>query len=121
MSDRNGADIVEVAKTRRGQRYVLGAKVAKDNPNWQGPWDCAEFASWCAYQAYQIVFGLRPARADRGDAYSGYWYEDADEPGTAIQWTHALNIPGAILVRRPRPKLIGHVAIALGDGTGFTV
>jgi peptidoglycan hydrolase-like protein with peptidoglycan-binding domain len=117
VSDRKGSDIVDVARTRRGQRYVLGAKVPKDNPNWMGPWDCAEYASWCAYQAYQIPFGMRPARADKGDAYSGYWYDDAQEPGVAIAWREALNIPGAILVRRPRSQAIGHVSISLGDGT----
>ncbi len=113
---RKGEDIIVLARTCVGQRYVLGAKVPKDNPNWRGPWDCAEFASWCAYQTYQIVFGMRPARADRGDAYSGFWFDEAGEPGVAISWKHALNIKGALLVRRPRPKLIGHVAISLGDG-----
>jgi hypothetical protein len=111
-----GQDIVAVARTRLGEKYVLGAKVPKDNPNWKGPWDCAEFVSWCAFQAYGIAFGMRPQRADRGDAYSGYWYDDAREPGIAIRWRDALDIPGAILVRKPRPQLIGHVSICVGDG-----
>ncbi|MGR8964214.1 peptidoglycan-binding protein [Rhizobium leguminosarum] len=115
-SGNSGTDIISLAKSCIGQAYVLGAKVPKDNPNWKGPWDCAEFTSWCAYQTYGIVFGMRPVRADRGDAYSGFWYDDANEPGVAISWKDALNIPGAFLVRRPRPKLIGHVAISLGDG-----
>lgn len=114
--DNKGEDILALARACIGQRYVLGAKVPKDNPRWKGPWDCAEFASWCAYQAYGIAFGMRPNRADRGDAYSGYWYDDAKEPGVAISWKDALDIPGAFLVRRPRPKLIGHVAISVGDG-----
>lgn len=115
-SQRLGEDIIKVATSRLGQRYVLGAHVPKDNPNWRGPWDCAEFASWCAWQAYRVAFGMRPLRADRGDAYSGFWYDDASEPGVAIRWQNALNIPGALLVRRPRPGTIGHVAISLGDG-----
>jgi peptidoglycan hydrolase-like protein with peptidoglycan-binding domain len=114
--EKNGADIIAVARTRVGQRYVLGAKVPKNNPNWSGPWDCAEFASWCAYQTYQIVFGMRPANAESGDAFSGFWFDDAKEPGVAIRWQDALDVPGALLVRRPRPKLIGHVSISLGDG-----
>jgi hypothetical protein len=114
--EKSGANIIALARTCIGQRYVLGAKVPKDNPHWKGPWDCAEFASWCVFQSYGIVFGMRPARADRGDSYSGFWYDDADEPGAAIPWRDALHIAGAFLVRRPRPKLIGHVAISLGDG-----
>lgn len=111
-----GKDIVDLAVTCLGQKYVLGAVVPKDNPNWKGPWDCAEFASWCAYQAYGIVFGMRPRRADAGDAYSGSWFEDANQPGVAISVADALKIPGALLVRKPRPKVIGHVAICVGDG-----
>ena len=113
-----GEDIVRVARTRIGDRYVLGAAVPKRNPDWRGPWDCAEFASWCAYQAYGLVVGMRPARIDRGDAYSGFWFQDASQPGAMIPWSTALRIEGAVLIRKPRPKLVGHVAIALGDGDG---
>lgn len=117
MTDRLGQDILSIARTRVGQRYDFGATVPKDNPDWSGPWDCAEFASWCVWQAYQIPFGLRPRSAATGDAYSGYWHDDANEPGVGIPWQAALSIPGAILVRKPRSSGIGHVAISLGTGT----
>jgi N-acetylmuramoyl-L-alanine amidase len=90
------------------------------NPNWRGPWDCAEFASWCAYQAYGIIFAVRPPDPRMGESYSGWWYEDALAQNRTIPLGEALATPGAVLVRRPRvvdgKRRVGHVAISLGDG-----
>ena len=44
-----GNDLLRLAATRIGQKY-LNVLVPKDNPNWSGPWDCAEFASWVVFQ-----------------------------------------------------------------------
>jgi hypothetical protein len=112
-----GKDVIAIGSTRIGQSYVLGADVPLDNPNWQGPWDCAEFASWCAYQAYGIVFGAgKVAKVAKAEPYSGHWYSEGRKPGIAVPWRRALGIEGAFLVRKPRKKLIGHVAISLGNG-----
>lgn len=116
----DGNDILSIAERHLGEPYVLGSVAPLANPNWTGPWDCAEFASWCAYQAYGIVFAVRPPDPSRGESYSGWWYEDALTRDCAVKWEEAVAIPGAILVRKPlggTHKRIGHVAISRGDGT----
>lgn len=112
-----GSDVIEIAESRLGQKYVFGARAPLDNPNWNGPWDCAEYISWCVYQAYGLIFGAgRVTKPSKAEPYSGYWYDDAVKRGIAIDWQDALRIPGAVLVRRPTPGKIGHVAFAVGDG-----
>ncbi|MBL8298962.1 MAG: peptidoglycan-binding protein [Rhodanobacteraceae bacterium] len=113
----SGQDVIDVGSSRRGQAYVLGARVPLDNANWKGPWDCAEFASWCAYQAYGLIFGAgKVSQVAKAEPYSGHWYDDARTRGQVIRWQDALKIPGAALIRAPAPGKIGHVAFALGDG-----
>jgi hypothetical protein len=31
--------------------------VPKNNANWHGPWDCAEFMSWIVFQGAGILYG----------------------------------------------------------------
>lgn len=100
---------------------MLGARAPLTNPNWRGPWDCAELASWCAFQAYGVVFGCYGSSPRKADAYSGKWYEDARDEGTLITSREAMDMPGAIIGRRPKRsggRLIrmGHIAISLGGG-----
>lgn len=112
-----GSDVLEIGQSRLGQKYVFGARAPLDNPNWNGPWDCAEYISWCVYQAYGLIFGAgKVTKPSKAEPYSGYWYDDAIRRGTPIAWQDALTIPGAVLVRRPAPGKIGHVAFSLGDG-----
>lgn len=111
-----GQDVIDIGKTRVGQKYVWGTQVPLDNPNWSGPWDCAEFTSWCAYQAYGQIFGAGASRkVSQAEPYSGSWYAEARKSGTAISWQEALKIPGAVLIRAPGPGKTGHVAFAIGD------
>ncbi|MBF8753629.1 peptidoglycan-binding domain-containing protein [Pseudomonas guariconensis] len=111
-----GQDVLDVGLTRVGQKYILGARVPLNNPNWKGPWDCAEFTSWCAYQAYGQIFGAgNPARMDKAEPYSGHWYSEAKTKGKVITWQDALKIPGAVLIRAPAAGRIGHVAFSMGD------
>ncbi|MFG1420296.1 peptidoglycan-binding domain-containing protein [Roseixanthobacter liquoris] len=111
-----GQDVIDIGKTRVGQKYVWGARVPLNNPNWAGPWDCAEFTSWCAYQAYGRIYGAGTTRSlSEADPYSGYWYAEARKAGTAISRQEALKIPGAALIRAPGPGKTGHVAFAMGD------
>lgn len=115
-----GKDILTVACRHRGEAYVLGAIPLLANAAWRGPWDCAEFAAWCAYQAYGIIFAVRPPDPRRGESYSDWWAQDAISQGCGVEAATALRSPGAILVRRPRggaDKRMGHVAISMGDGT----
>lgn len=115
-----GADIIAVARAHLGEPYVLGARAPLANRSWRGPWDCAEFVSWCAYQAFGIIFAVRPPDPRTGESYSGWWAEDAVAGAADCRVADALAIPGAILVRRPTRRhgrpMIGHVAISLGDG-----
>lgn len=100
-----------------GESYVLGAIAPKSNPQWRGPWDCAEFCSWCVYQATGKLFGARPRNdADRADAFTGFWGEDARSIGKVISIGQAAATPGAFVLRLPG-SAIGHVAMSVGGGT----
>jgi hypothetical protein len=114
-----GKDIVDLALTKRGQPYVLGAQVHIANPDWSGPWDCAEFVSWACYHAYKSVIAVRPPDVRTGESYSGWWDEDATRLGGRIDAKAAIGTPGAVLIRRPGDfgRKIGHVAISIGDNT----
>jgi N-acetylmuramoyl-L-alanine amidase len=112
-------DLVKLANKHLGEAYILGAFAPKDNPKWKGPWDCAEFASWLAFQTTGLVLGCTnnndaPARAD---SFSGAWARDAAASQRTISIGQAKATAGAVLVRKPPPGGIGHVAISQGDGT----
>ena len=109
--------LLHIARKHVGEQYVLGALAPKANPNWHGPWDCAEFASWCIYQITGTLFGCRPRNGDpdRADAYSGFWADDARTLGTVISVGQAAATPGAFLLRFPG-SAVGHVAISAGGG-----
>ena len=117
-----GAHVLALAKTRIGEKYV-NVQVPKDNRNWHGPWDCAEFASWLVYQAIGKLYGCIDNAADPAvaDAYSGAWVRDAiDEILDPITQREANGIAGAVLIRKPpAPGKMGHIAIT--DGRGGTV
>lgn len=114
-----GIELVKLANEHVGERYILGAFAPKDNSNWKGPWDCAEFASWLAFQTTGLLVGCTDNNAHpaRADAYSGAWARDAAASGRPLSIGQAKAIAGAVLVRKPPPKGIGHVAISQGDGT----
>jgi len=108
--------IVELARQHIGERYVLGSHVPYDNPGHTGPWDCAEFATWLVYQSHGMLLGLRPRSLTRGDAYTGFWMDDADRFGLRISIAQALSTPGAMLCRSGLSGRIGHIALCVGDG-----
>jgi Putative peptidoglycan binding domain len=114
----DGVDIIAVATPHLGERYHLGARAPLTNPAHKGPWDCAEFASWCAYRTYGIVFGCFGQNPATADPYSGKWFDDAVAAGTLTSVSSALGTAGAFLLRKPGDFNIGigHVAISLGDG-----
>lgn len=114
-----GMDLVDLAMSRQGQKYVLGAKVHLANRDWSGPWDCAEFVSWACYHAYRVVIAVRPPNIQVGESYSGWWHEDSLELGGIVSASKAIVTAGAILIRKPgyAGMTIGHVAISRGDNT----
>lgn len=114
----NARALLRLARTHLGERYVLGAKVPKSNAEWRGPWDCAEFTSWCVYQTTGSLFGCKPKMQgpDVADAYTGWWYEDARKANALISVGQAAATPGTFLLRVPEAGVIGHVVISAGDG-----
>jgi cell wall-associated NlpC family hydrolase len=109
--------LLRLARQHVGEQYVLGAMVPKDNADWRGPWDCAEFASWCVFQVAGTLFGCRPRTdPDTADAYSGFWMEDVAKLGTKISIAQAAATAGAFLLRAPAPNAVGHVVICAGNG-----
>ena len=118
---KTGKDLLSLGRTRLGEKYVFGALVPKNDPNWHGPWDCAEDISWLIYQVAQILYGCNsdvgdPARADAGTVY---WARDARRLGKIISLQTAAAIPGAAVLRISTASLCGH--IVLSDGQGGTV
>lgn len=120
-SSLEGDQIVALARTRVGEKYVLGTLVPKDNANWMGPWDCAEFASWLVYQVTNHLYGCDRDVGDpsTADAYTGYWKRDAESMGTLISIDEAARTPGAAVLRFPQVGASGHIVIS--DGKGGTV
>ncbi len=117
----SGQEILDLAKMHVGEQYVLGASVPKNNANWKGPWDCAEFTSWLAYQVAKKLYGCdnnlgKPATAD---AYTGYWNRDALKLGRIITLEEAAKTPGANVLRVPVTGQTGHIVVS--DGKGGTV
>ena len=114
-----GNDLVKMANRHLNETYILGAFAPKNNPNWKGPWDCAEFASWLVFQTTGLVIGCtnnndNPTRAD---AFSGTWARDAAASQRSVSIGQARATTGAVLIRKPAPGGIGHVAISQGDVT----
>jgi len=105
------------ALLKLGQRYVLGCVVPKDDPDWGGPWDCAEFGSWNVFQETGKLVGCvdNDAPPARADAYTGAWARDAKRLLERISVEEAAGIAGAFLLREPRGKY-GHLAMSDGDG-----
>lgn len=116
---KKGRDIVKLAAQHINDRYVLGSSVPLSNKAWSGPWDCAEFASWCVYQVSKQIFGCRPngGNPDTVDAYTGYWGDDARKFKCTASIETAAATAGAFVLRLPQPGATGHIVISAGDGT----
>lgn len=108
-----GQQLIEKALLHQGEKYILGARAQFNNPNYKGPWDCAEFVSWIIFQTTKKRIGMRD-----GDAYTGYWAADADDANLCqqISLNEAYKTPGAILLRKPERGIIGHIVFSIGDG-----
>ena len=116
-----GDDIVTLGDKHVGDPYILGSLVPKDDADYKGPWDCAEFVSWLYYQTFGILYGCANNKGNphTADAYSGYWGRDAQELGHIITVEEAKATPGAVLLRLAGNGQIGHIVVS--DGNGGTV
>lgn len=95
-----GTDLVRPATRHVGESYILGVVAPKHNAAWRGPWDCAEFTSWCVFQTAGHLYGCNNnSNAMLADAYTGFWHRDAVSIGKRIDVAAAATIPGAAVLR----------------------
>jgi len=116
-----GERILGIARQHVGEKYILGVLVPKNNPNWKGPWDCSEFASWLVFQAATRLYGCDRDFGDpaTADAFTGYWNRDATSLGQIIPIEQAARTPGANVLRVAQLGTHGHIVVS--DGLGGTV
>lgn len=116
-----GKQMYELGLTRVGCKYSFGVVVPKDDKNYMGAFDCAEFASWDVYQVSGLLYGCTndSANPHSADAYSQSWIRDAKNKGQIISVNEGFRTPGAVLARVAGADIIGHAAIS--SGTGKTV
>ncbi|MGH7807282.1 MAG: peptidoglycan-binding protein [Thermodesulfobacteriota bacterium] len=112
--------ILDLASKHLGEQYVLGARAPMTDSNWKGPWDCAEFVSWCIYQTSGILYGTEPQNDPvRADAFTGFWTQQARRDNAIISIEDAAKIPAACLLRAPGSQRTGHIVFS--DGKGGTI
>lgn len=113
----SGVQMLELARTRVGQPY-RNVLVPKNDANWKGPWDCAEFMSWLVYQVSGTLYGCTDPNGHPAltEAYTGAWKSDSARRGKRVEVGLAAT-PGGVLLRYPpAPGKMGHIAIADGSG-----
>ena len=112
-----GQDFLDKAAQHIGEDYVYGTSVVLDDPEYSGPWDCAEFVSWVAKQVTGKLYGcLNPNTAP--DPWTGAWFADMHSGKVnQVSLGVAEKTPGAILLRFSKA---GH-HIVLSDGKGGTI
>ena len=93
-------DVFDLAIKHLGEPYVLGARAPMGNSKWRGPWDCAEFASWCLFQGTGVLFGVMPRNNPvAADAFTGFWADQAREAARRRahrnRGTYRRRLPGA--------------------------
>lgn len=110
-----GEDLLAQARKSLGDEYVYGADVDLNDPNWPGPWDCAEFCTWVVKQITGKIYGALEPDSDNPDPWTGAWASDVRKGKVIkIPVTQAAKTPGAILLRyRPGGH---HIVFSVGDG-----
>lgn len=117
----HGEKMLRLAETRIGEKYV-NVCIPKNNANWHGPWDCAEFMSWLVFQIGGFLYGCIDNKGNPAtvEAYTGAWQRDAAKLGRRISVAQAAGTVGAVLLRNPpAPGRMGHIVVC--DGKGGTV
>jgi N-acetylmuramoyl-L-alanine amidase len=117
----DGERMLQLAEAHIGEKYV-NICVPKNNPNWKGPWDCAEFMSWLVFQVGGFLYGCIDNNGNPAitEAYTGAWQRDCQKLGRKVAQDVAAKTPGAVLLRYPpAPGTMGHIVVS--DGKGGTV
>jgi len=96
---KTGEMILAQAETHLGQRYVLGARADLNDPNYAGPWDCAEMITFDVKMVTGKIYGALTPETNP-DPWTGAWYADM-KAGKVIEipLEQAMQTPGAILLR----------------------
>ncbi len=119
---KTGAGLLRRAREHIGEQY-RNVLVPKDNANWKGPWDCAEFVSWVVFQEANVILGCTDDAAPpaTADAYTGAWEREVQQKRvkTVTVDQAAATVGGIVLRFPPGPGTMGHIAIC--DGKGGTV
>ena len=116
----SAADLVRKLLPHAGEKYILGAVVPKEHPDWIGPWDCAEFVAWGIYQVSGRLVGCRAGRAPNRvpyqNSYTGWFGQDLPSCATEVTEDEAAEVPGCIALRIGRGEgQIGHIAVSRGS------
>ena len=116
-----GDNVVFLGDQHVGEPYLLGARVPKDDVNFKGPWDSAEFVSWLYYQTFGILYGCANNRGNPNtkDGCADNWSLDANTLGQIVTIEEAKSTPGAVIIRLAGNGEVGHIVIS--DGNGGTV
>ena len=115
-----GKAIFELGLKHIGESYVAGIQVPMNDQYWQGPWDCAELASWLVYQTSGLLYGTKTREdSELADAYTGYWGAQAEWDNATVDVKTAARTLGAFILRKPKPGKRGHIVIS--DGLGGTL
>ena len=117
---KKGKELYDLMLTRTGCPYIFGIQVPKNDSNWMRGFDCAEISSWAVFQLINVLYGTDvhdPSKAEKADAYTGFWADDAKKFGKIIPVEEAIRTPGAFLLRIGANGQIGHIVCSGGDGT----
>lgn len=93
--------------------YTTFNSTTINDSNFSGPWDCAEFVSYCIYQETGNKIGLAsPGNSSSFEFSSDGWkYAIANEVGvTKVSLQTALDTVGSVI------WFAGHVMMSVGDG-----
>lgn len=104
--------LITLATPHIGESYILGSRASLD-PAFRGPWDCAEWCTWLAYQLTGKLYGAGP----NGDAWTGFWRRDL-MAGVVnrIAIDQAIATPGSFLLRYPAQGAVGHIVPVVDGG-----
>ncbi|HET6522533.1 MAG TPA: hypothetical protein VFG47_22325 [Geminicoccaceae bacterium] len=106
--------LVRLLLQHTGEKYKWGlASIPKENAGYKGPWDCAEFVAWGIYQVTGQYVGCR---GRNHNAYTGYFADDLPRFGTELPEEEAVELIGAIALRKARAGRVGHIAVCRGGG-----
>lgn len=118
---KTGASLVARARRLIGAAYAHDL-VPKDDADWKGPFDCAEFLTWLVYQETGVLIGCVDNQAPpaKAEAYTGAWRADMERLGLRVSVEEAAGTEGGILLRfPPDDQKMGHIVLC--DGRGGTV